>query len=312
MGELCRAEVIVLGSGCAGLTAAIYLARAGLKPTVLEGDLPGGQLVTTATVENFPGFPDGIDGGELIGRMRRQAERFGASFAGDRATALAADGRDRIVEGEGRQYRCAALVVATGSTNRPLAVPGEREYAGRGVSFCATCDGAFFRGQTVAVVGGGDSAAGEALFLTRFCRRVYLVHRRSSLRASKELADRVSRCEKIIPVWERTVGSIDGDGRTVTGLTLADPRGERSPLPCDGVFVAVGRMPNTDFAAPLLPRDGDGYLVGLPPDGVATAVPGIFLAGDCCDRSYRQAIVAGGSGARAAICVERWLAENGR
>ncbi|MDR3117148.1 MAG: FAD-dependent oxidoreductase [Puniceicoccales bacterium] len=302
-------DVIVLGGGCAGLTAAIYLARAGLSPLVLEGDQPGGQLTTTDTVENFPGFPDGIGGYELMDRLRRQAERFGARFAGDAAEELSIADGDKILRGAGC-FRCRALIVATGSSHRPLGVPGEREYfGGKGISVCATCDGAFHRGKTVAVVGGGDGAVEEALFLTRFCKSIYLIHRRGTLRASRILVDRLLATPQVIPVWHSLVEEIVGDGKRVTAVALRNlESGERSVLPCGGVFLAVGRIPNTDFVGKLLPCDGDGYLLGLPDNPVATAIPGIFIAGDCADRTYRQAVVAAGSGAQAAIAAERWLA----
>ncbi|MDR2030180.1 MAG: FAD-dependent oxidoreductase [Puniceicoccales bacterium] len=302
-------EVMVLGSGCAGLTAAIYLARAGLAPLVLAGAQPGGQLTTTAEVENFPGFPDGIGGYELMERLRRQAERFGARFVGDAAEELSLSGEKKIVRGA-RSFGCRALIIATGSSHRPIGVPGEREYfGGKGVSVCATCDGAFYRNGTVAVVGGGDVAVEEALFLSRFCQRVYLVHRRGTLRATKILADRLAATPKILPLWHRIVEGIEGNGQRVTAIALRHlESGERSVLPCSGVFLAIGRIPNTDFAEKVLACDADGYLIGLENNPVATAVPGIFIAGDCVDRTYRQAIVAAGTGAQAAIAAERWLA----
>jgi thioredoxin reductase (NADPH) len=304
-GENC----VVLGSGCAGLTAAIYLARAGLAPLVLEGNQPGGQLTMTGDVENFPGFPEGIGGYDLTEKIRRQAERFGAIFRGDHDEKLSLDGAKKVLQGAAKTYRCAALIIATGSSSQPLDVPGEREYfGGGGVSVCAICDGAFYRGQTVAVIGGGDSAAEEALALTKFCKKVYLIHRRDRLRASHIMAERVLAAEKIEPLWNRTVERIEGDGKRVTGLVLRDMQSNAlASLPCTGVFVSIGHRPNTHFAADVLPRDERGYFLVDGADSTVSPIPGIFYAGDCADPHYRQAVVAAGAGARAAIAAERWL-----
>ncbi|MDR2577154.1 MAG: thioredoxin-disulfide reductase [Puniceicoccales bacterium] len=306
-------SVIILGSGCAGLTAAIYLSRAGLCPLVFDGNQPGGQLTGTSEVENFPGFPEGIDGYELVERMRKQAERFGAKFVGDSAQQLLPHEnlheREITLSGQTQTYRCSALVIATGSSPCKMNIPGEREYfGGGGVSTCATCDGAFYRGKTVAVLGGGDSAVEEALFLTRFCEKVYLVHRRDNLRASKIMAERALANKKIIPVWNAIAESIDGDGKKVIGLTVRNSTsGERSQISCSGVFVSIGHRPNSEFAAGVLKLDPHGYFCCDPKDEVLSSVPGIFLAGDCADSVYRQAVVAAGMGARAAIAAERWL-----
>ncbi|MDR0679101.1 MAG: FAD-dependent oxidoreductase [Puniceicoccales bacterium] len=309
MGNVVERRTIVVGSGCAGLTAALYLARAGLGPLVIDGDRPGGQLTQTSAVENYPGFPDGIGGYELVDRMRRQAERFGAEFAGDQIEMLSLQGKQKILQGKEKPYQCQALVIATGSAPVPLNVPGEKEYAsGGGVSFCATCDGPFYRGKIVAVVGGGDSAAEEALFLAQFCEKVYLVHRRDRLRASKIMAERVLACKRIELLWNRVVLSAEGDGKRMNAVMLKDAgTGQISHLSCAALFISVGHRPNSAFAAGVLGLDENGYFRSGCADPVSSAVPGIFLAGDCSDPLYRQAIVAAGTGARAAIAAERWL-----
>ncbi|MDR0340256.1 MAG: FAD-dependent oxidoreductase [Puniceicoccales bacterium] len=302
-------RVIVVGSGCAGLTAAIYLARAGLEPLVIEGNLPGGQLTQTSTVENYPGFPDGIGGYELVESMRRQGERFGAEFVGDQIEALSLQGEQKVLQGKEKTYHCQALLIATGSAPVPLNVPGEKEYAaGGGVSFCATCDGPFYRNKIVAVTGGGDSAAEEALFLAQFCEKVFLVHRRDRLRASKIMAERVLACEKIEPLWNRTVLSVEGDSQRMDALILETVgTGEIFRLPCAALFVSIGHRPNSAFAGEVLELDKGGYFCHKDNNLTNSAVPGIFLAGDCADPLYRQAIIAAGTGARAAIAAERWL-----
>lgn len=312
--EMVSASLIILGSGCAGLTAAIYASRAGLDPIVIDGAQPGGQLTLTSKVENFPGFPDGIDGFELVQAMRNQAQKFGARFEGDSVESLELDGDEKVLRGQSGTYRCRALILATGAQPRMLEVEGEREYyGGKGVSTCATCDGAFFRNKTVAVIGGGDSAVEEALFLTHFCSKVYLVHRRDQLRASKVMADRALSNGKIQPIWNSSVRRIVGDGNRVTGLVLEHGvTGELSDLPCDGVFLAIGHRPNSAMAFPVLAVDGEGYFISNPASPVETRVPGIFVAGDCTDRQYRQAVVAAGLGAQAAMAAERWLEEVGR
>lgn len=308
--EMVSTSLIIIGSGCAGLTAAIYASRAGLDPIVIEGSQPGGQLTLTSKVENFPGFPDGIDGFDLIQAMRSQAQKFGTHFEGDAINSLELDGPTKILHGQTRTYRCRALILATGSQPKMLGIEGEQDYyGGKGISTCATCDGAFFRNKTVAVIGGGDSAVEEALFLTRFCPTVYLIHRRDQLRASKIMADRALHCEKIRPIWNSSVQRILGDGQRLTGLVLRNNiSGELSDLPCDGVFLAIGHRPNSQLAKDVLPIDGDGYLLS-DRSPVETAAPGIFVAGDCSDRRYRQAIVAAGLGAQAAMAAERWLEE---
>jgi thioredoxin reductase (NADPH) len=304
MEESCPTTVI-LGSGCAGLTAAIYLARAGLEAVVVEGDLPGGQLTRAAKVENYPGFPSGIGGYELISMMRKQAERFGVTFIGDVAKKIYLGEWRKVVECESNKLHCLNLIVATGSSPVKLSVPGEDTYwFGGGVSSCATCDGPFYRGKVVAVVGGGNSAAAEALYLANLCEKVYVIHRRDRMRATGG-NDVIAR-KNIIPLWNSCVVSIDGDGKRMSGLTLMHVlSGEKSTLACDGVFIAVGHKPNSGFARGFLEIDEYGYFVTDADNPVAASVDGVFVCGDCAERQDRQAIVAAGSGARAAMAAER-------
>ncbi len=305
-------NVIIIGSGCAGLTAAIYCARANLNPLVIEGKLPGGQITTTSEVENFPGFPEGINGFDLTWKMRQQAEKFGTRFHGAtiNAVTVADDGSKRLVCAEGETLEAKALIIATGASPRLLGIPGEKEmYGGKGVSTCATCDGAFYRGKTVAVLGGGDSACEEAHFLTRFAEKVYLVHRRDELRASQIMRERVLNCEKIEPVWNAVAEAVlpDAEGK-VRALAVKDVKtGAPRELAVQGVFYAIGHHPSTEAFATLLPRDELGYFKTLTDSQVRTEVPGVFVAGDCADTNYRQAITAAAMGCQAAIEVERWL-----
>jgi thioredoxin reductase (NADPH) len=305
-------NVVILGTGCAGLTAAVYAARANLSPLVIEGPQPGGQLTTTSEVENYPGFPDGIDGFALTDSMRRQAQRFGARFVSDQIGRVELGPQRKLLHGTAASYSTHALIIATGASSRWMGVPGEKDFfGGKGVTTCATCDGAFYRGMDVAVVGGGDSACEEALFLTRFCTKVYLIHRRDTLRASKIMADRVLKHPLIQPVWDTVVMAVDGDATGhVQGLSLKNTvTGQASQLACKGVFVAIGHIPNTKIFEGILPTDALGYLQAVPGNEVKTAIPGVFAAGDCVDHVYRQAITAAGSGCKAAIEAERWLAE---
>jgi thioredoxin reductase (NADPH) len=307
-------NVVIVGTGCAGLTAAIYTARANLAPLVLEGSLPGGQLTTTSEVENFPGFPAGVDGYQLMQNLREQAARFGTRFeqAQVHAVDFSAQPR-RLVCGE-RTILARSVIIATGASPRMTGVAGEQElYGGKGVTTCATCDGAFYRQMEVAVVGGGDSAAEEALFLTRFASRVYLVHRRDALRASRIMAERATSHPKITPVWDSVPEEVMGvpDG-AVSGLRIRNVKtGAESILPVKGVFVAIGHVPNTGPFAPALEVDENGYFKPLAGSQVRTRVPGVYVAGDCADHVYRQAITAAGMGCQAAIDAERWLAEHG-
>jgi len=306
-------DVLILGTGCAGLTAAIYTARANLEPLVLEGTQPGGQLTTTSEVENFPGFPEGIDGFMLMDNMRKQATRFGTRFASDRIEKIEVDGAiKRLTAESGSVYEARAVIIATGARPRLLDIPGEKElWGGKGVTTCATCDGAFYRDMDVVVVGGGDSACEEALFLTRFCSKVTVLHRRDEFRASKIMADRVLAHEKIEVKWNTVPEEVlAGDDGTMRAVRVKNREtGQSDEIEAKGFFIAIGHLPNTDFAKDLLPLDNDGYIVSNHESGVRTEVEGLYVAGDCSDHVYRQAITAAGMGCRAAIEAERWLAE---
>ena len=306
-------NLIILGSGCAGLTAAIYAARANLNPLVLEGSQPGGQLTTTSEVENFPGFPEGIDGFELMDNMRKQATRFGARFE----VALVEDsemGGDPITLKAGsKNYETRSLIIATGASPRLLGIPGEKEmYGGKGVTTCATCDGAFYRDRDVVVIGGGDSACEEALFLTRFCSKVYLVHRRGELRASPIMAERAVSHEKIEMVWNTVVEEITPDENgLVQGLQVRSrENGEARTIDCKGVFIAIGHVPNTAPFKGKLNMDEEGYLIPEGTSNVRTSAPRVYVVGDFADHVYRQAITAAGMGCQAAIEAERALGDS--
>lgn len=298
-------RVVVIGSGPAGLTAAVYAARANLAPLVLAGGLYGGQLMLTTEVENYPGFPDGILGPELMTKMREQAERFGARILDVDATSVDFGSKPLAVRTSDETYAAKTVIVATGASARWLGVPGEELLRGRGVSTCATCDGAFFKGKHIVVAGGGDSAVEEALFLTRFGRRVTVVHRRDTLRASKIMAERAHANPKIDFMWNTVVEAVLGDER-VTGLRLRNLRDESLfDFDCDALFVAIGHTPNTDIFRGRLDLDAAGYI--LSPDGTQTNAEGVFVAGDVYDHRYRQAITAAGSGCKAAMDAERYL-----
>ncbi len=304
-------EVIILGTGCAGLTAAIYTARANLNPLVLEGAQPGGQLTTTSEVENFPGFPEGVDGFELMDRLRKQAERFGTRFSYDLVETVDFANRNKRLKSSQQEYEARTVIISTGASPRLLGVPGEREmFGGKGVTTCATCDGAFYRDMDVVVVGGGDSACEEALFLTRFCRKVTLIHRRNELRASKIMADRTLAHEKIHPFWDAVVCEVLGDseGKVEGARTKRMDTGDTSIVDCKGVFIAIGHTPNTAPFAGILDMDSQGYLLPVAGSAVCTKEPGVFACGDCVDHVYRQAVTAAGLGCQAAIECERWLA----
>jgi len=298
-------DVVVMGTGCAGLTAGIYTARANLAPLVIEGALPGGQLTTTTLVENFPGFPEGVMGHELIAAMRRQAERFGARFVAGQTTGVDLARRPFRIDLEDRVVETRALIVATGADPRYLGLESEGRLIGRGVSSCATCDGALYRAVPVAVIGGGDSALEEAIFLTKFAARVYVVHRRDQLRASPIMQDRAFANPKIEFVWNSTVREVLGTDE-LTGLRLRDVRdGAERDLAVKAMFVAIGHVPNTAVFRGHVELDGDGYIVLR--HGRRTSVPGVFAAGDVADREYRQAITAAGTGCAAALEAVRFL-----
>jgi thioredoxin reductase (NADPH) len=303
-------NVVIIGSGCAGLTAAIYAARANLSPLVIRGREAGGQLTLTTLVENFPGFPKGVQGPELVDLMQRQAAEFGAEFKEGDVTRVDLSKRPFRLEMGKEIVETSTLIIASGASAKLLGLESERQLLGHGVSTCATCDGYFFRGKDVMVVGGGDTAAEDALFLTRYANRVFVVHRRDHLRASKIMADRLLRNEKVKPVWNSVVTDImDASKGEVTGVKLKDVKtGEEKEHPCDGVFIGIGHQPNTSLFQGQLDMDEVGYLKTL--DGSKTKVPGVFAAGDVQDRVYRQAVTAAGSGCMAAIDAERFLEAN--
>jgi thioredoxin reductase (NADPH) len=301
-------NVIIIGSGPSGYTAALYAARAELKPLVFEGSVTaGGALMQTTEVENFPGFPDAIMGPELMDSMRKQAERFGAELLSDDVTEVDLTADPKVVKTDSETYLAKAVIIATGSRYKELGVPGEKALGGHGVSWCATCDGFFFRGHDIAVIGGGDSALEEAMFLTRFGKSVTVVHRRDTLRASKIMQDRAFANPKITFVWNSEVAEVLGEEK-VTGLRITSIKdGTEHILPVTGVFVAIGHDPRSDLFTEQLATDDEGYLVVDQPS-TRTAIEGVFACGDVVDHTYRQAVTAAGSGCAAAIDAERWLA----
>ena len=304
-------KVIIIGSGPAGLTAAVYAARANLEPLVFEGSQPGGQLTITTDVENFPGFPDGIMGPELIEHMRKQAVRFGATCEYkivDRVDLLSSPFTIWVKD---EKYTADTIIISTGASARLLGLDSEKELMGYGVSACATCDGFFFKEKEVLVVGGGDSAAEEAIFLTKFASKVTIIHRRDELRASKIMQDRVFDHKRIEIMWNSSVDDISGTKDSgVTGAMIKDTvSGDTKKISCDGVFMAIGHIPNTNVFKGQLDLDDKGYII-TKPDSTHTNIPGVFACGDVQDKTYRQAVTAAGTGCMSAIDAERWLEEN--
>jgi thioredoxin reductase (NADPH) len=311
MGSNAR-NVIIVGSGPAGLTAAVYTARANLAPLIIEGepsstsDQPGGQLMLTTDVENYPGFPEGIMGPELMNRFREQAERFGAEFINEKVSKVDFSVRPFRVWVRDTMYEAESIIVSTGAQALMLGLEAESRLIGHGLSTCATCDGFFFRGQQIAVVGGGDSAMEEAIFLTRFAEKVLVIHRRDTLRASKIMQERAFANPKIEFIWDSVVVDLLGTDRLEGAVIEHVKSGETTTLPVTGLFVAIGHRPNTDLFAGVLDMDDNGYLITAP-GSTATNVEGVFAAGDVQDHTYRQAVTAAGSGCMAAIDAERWL-----
>jgi thioredoxin reductase (NADPH) len=303
-------DVIIIGSGPAGYTAAVYAARAKLSPIVFEGSVTaGGALMQTTDVENFPGFPDGVLGPDLMDSLRKQAERFGAELIPDDVVEVDLAATPKVVKTHSETYHARTVIVATGSRYRELVVEGEKRLSGHGVSWCATCDGFFFRELNIAVVGGGDSAMEEATFLTRFAKNVTVIHRRDKLRASKIMQDRALTNPKISFKWNSEVAEVLGDNK-VTGLRLRDTQtGEESKLPVDGMFIAIGHDPRTELFTGQLDMDKEGYLLVDQPS-TRTNIDGVFACGDVVDHTYRQAVTAAGTGCAAALDAERWLADH--
>ena len=304
-------KVVIIGSGCAGLTSAIYTARANLEPLVLTGAMPGGLLTTTSIVENFPGFSKGIDGTDLMVEMQQQAERFGAKIQfGSTVESIDFSDQPLKISVDGNAVEAQTVIIASGAGHRHLGLPSEAKLERKGVTYCATCDGALpaFRDQPLVVVGGGDSACEEATYLTRFASKVYLVHRRDQLRASKIMAERTLSHEKIEPVWDSEVIDVmDIEQDKVTGVKIRNNKtNKETTIDCAGLFIAIGHVPNTQLFKGIVDMDDEGYI--LPKKGQETNVSGVYVAGDCSDRVYRQAITAAGQGCAAAIDAERYLA----
>jgi thioredoxin reductase (NADPH) len=302
-----KENVIILGTGPAGLTAAIYAARANLNPLVVEGEQPGGQLTITSDVENYPGFPDGVMGPELMVHFRKQAERFGTRFQVGRVTHLEKSNEEITLKlDDGKELKAKTVIISTGASAKWIGLEAEKKFSGKGVSACATCDGFFFRNQDIAVVGGGDTAMEEATFLTRFAKSVTLIHRRDTLRASKIMQDKATKNPKIKFIWDTAVVDIHGD-KGVERLSLKNLKtGATSQLAVTGLFVAIGHEPNTKPFKHLLKTNESGYLI-VEPGTTKTNVPGVFAAGDVADHVYRQAVTAAGTGCMAAIDAERYL-----
>ncbi|MBN1440611.1 MAG: thioredoxin-disulfide reductase [Anaerolineales bacterium] len=301
-------EIVILGSGPAGLAAAVYAARADRNPLVLAGPDPGGQVALTYTIENYPGFPDGVQGPDLFELFRKQAERFGAEVDFSSATEVDLTARPFRVTADSGLHRARALIIATGASPRRLGIPGEKEFSGKGVSYCATCDGAFFRGKNVLVVGGGDSALEEGIFLTRFASQVTVIHRRNELRAGKILRDRAEQNPKIRFLLERVVEEIRGPDRVQSVALRSTATGRTETLPADGVFIFIGHDPNTALFRGKLAMDEKGYV--KVDERMRTGIEGVYAAGEAADPDFRQVATSAGMGVAAAISAERWLAEN--
>ena len=309
MSDVRHCKVLILGAGPAGYTAALYTARAELKPVMLAGPEPGGQLTTTTDVENFPGYPKGVSGPEMMEEFREQAERFGTEIIYDLATEVDLSSRPFKVKGDSASYTCDSLIISTGASAKYLGLESEQRLRNKGVTACATCDGAFYRGQDVAVVGGGDTAMEEAMFLTRMCRSVHIIHRRDEFRASKVMQKRVLDNDKITVHWNRQVKEVLGEDG-VTGVLLEDTKGgPDETLDVTGFFLAIGHQPNSGIFNGQLDMDDAGYLKIAKAGSSYTNVEGVFACGDVADKVYRQAITAAGTGCMAAIDAERWLAE---
>jgi len=311
MSDIQHHRLIILGSGPAGYTAAIYAARANLHPVVIQGHEPGGQLTTTTDVDNYPGYKDGVQGPAMMEDFREQAERFGTEIVWDHIDHADLSHRPFHLKGEEGEYACDALIIATGASARYLGLESEQTFAGRGVSACATCDGFFFRDQEVAVVGGGDTAVEEAIYLANLCSKVTLIHRRDELRAEKIMQDRLFAMENVEIKWSCVTDEILGDDSGVTGIRLKSIVDDtEEELKVSGVFIAIGHTPNTNFVGDQLEKDDVGYLL-TKEKGTATSVEGVFAAGDVADPVYRQAVTSAGEGCRAALDAERWLTVQG-
>ncbi|MDQ6986450.1 MAG: thioredoxin-disulfide reductase [Mariprofundaceae bacterium] len=300
-------QLIILGSGPAGYTAAIYAARANLNPVIIQGSEPGGQLTTTTDVDNYPGYKDGVQGPEMMEDFKAQAERFGTQVVWDHIEAADLSSRPFKLTGEDTNYTCDALIIATGASAKYLGLPSEEAFAGRGVSACATCDGFFYRGKEVAVIGGGDTAVEEAIYLANLCSKVTVVHRRDELRAEKIMQDRLLGTENVKVAWNSVLDEIVGDGSGVTGVRLKSTLDDTTKeIAVHGVFIAIGHKPNTDFVGDQLEKDAAGYLITRG-KSTMTSLDGVFAAGDVADPVYRQAVTSAGEGCKAALDVERWL-----
>ncbi len=307
MSSIQHHHLIILGSGPAGYTAAIYAARAGLSPVIIQGLQPGGQLTTTTDVDNYPGYKDGVQGPEMMEDFKAQAERFGTEIIWDHINEADLGRRPFLLKGDEGEYTCDALIIATGASAKYLGLPSEEAFSGRGVSACATCDGFFYRGKEVVVVGGGDTAVEEAIYLSNLCSKVTLVHRRDALRAEKIMQEHLLATDNIKVAWNRVVDEILGDDSGVTGIRLKSTVDDTvEEIPVHGVFIAIGHKPNTDFVGDQLEKDDAGYLI-TNGKSTQTSVAGVFAAGDVADPIYRQAVTSAGEGCKAALDAERWL-----